>query len=109
MHYDLGPTEDSLLRLTGECQQPLPQVHVRPRQQMCGLSESNDFRNDTDRHCHPTDPRTIPFDLAKPPEGAAFTALEDVLHSGCLKINTLLPIDMSRALRDLYSQIEHLT
>ena len=95
-------------RFTGQYRQPQEQAHVEPRQDMCGLSRSGDFGNDTDP-CFTTGPPTVHFDLAKTPEGPAIMALEDVLHSGCLRINTSLPTELSRALQVLYVQIEHLT
>ena len=95
-------------RLSGEHHQPQEKPHVEPRQDMCGLSRSGDFGNDTDP-CFRTGSPTGHFNLAKTPEGAAIMAFEDVLHSGCLRINTSLPTELSRALQILYVQIEHLT
>ena len=94
-------------QFAGEYKHPQEQAHVEPRQQMCGLSWPRDC-NDIDP-CFQTDPATIHFDLAKTPEGAAIMAFEDVLYSGCLRINTSLPTELSRALQVLYAQIEHLT
>ncbi|SMY19580.1 unnamed protein product [Zymoseptoria tritici ST99CH_1A5] len=50
----------------------------------------------------------ISMDLASTPEGQAIIAFQAVLHSGCLQVNAKLPIELSRALRHLYMQIDHL-
>jgi hypothetical protein len=50
----------------------------------------------------------ISMDLASTPEGEAIIAFQAVLHSGCLQVNAKLPIELSRALRHLYMQIDHL-
>ena len=42
------------------------------------------------------------------PEGVAIKAFRDVLDSGCLQVNAVLPVELSRALRHLYMQIDHL-
>ena len=56
----------------------------------------------------PPPPTTIQMDLSNTPEGAAVAAFQEVLDSGCLVVNTVLPIELTRALRTLYMQIDHL-
>ncbi|KAK0892055.1 hypothetical protein LTR02_013635 [Friedmanniomyces endolithicus] len=42
------------------------------------------------------------------PEGVAVQAFQRVLESGCLRVNAALPPELTRALRILYMQIDHL-
>ena len=53
-------------------------------------------------------PADIRMDLAHTNEGRAIAAFQDVLDGGCLQVNTNLPIELSRALRILYAQIDQL-
>lgn len=53
-------------------------------------------------------PANIRMDLAHTNEGRAIAAFQDVLESGCLQVNVTLPIELSRALRILYAQIDQL-
>jgi hypothetical protein len=48
------------------------------------------------------------LNLAQTPEGAAIAAFQEVLDSGCLQVNAVLPVELTRALRKLYMQIDHL-
>lgn len=50
----------------------------------------------------------IHFDMANTPEGMAIKSFQSVLDSGCLQVNGILPVELSRALRRLYMQIDHL-
>ncbi|EME88894.1 uncharacterized protein MYCFIDRAFT_192946 [Pseudocercospora fijiensis CIRAD86] len=57
----------------------------------------------------PGGPRPIlQMDLADTPEGVAIKAFQRVLDSGCLQVNARLHAGLSRALRHLYMQIDHL-
>lgn len=47
-------------------------------------------------------------DLSDTPEGQAITAFRDVVESGCLQVNLILPADLARAVSHLYLQIDHL-
>ncbi|KAF2161696.1 hypothetical protein M409DRAFT_58782 [Zasmidium cellare ATCC 36951] len=53
-------------------------------------------------------PPIIHMDLAQTPEGVAIKKFQTILASGCLQVNAILPIELSRALRHLYMQIDHL-
>lgn len=50
----------------------------------------------------------IHMDLAQTPEGVAIKDFQSILDSGCLQVNAILPAELSRALRHLYMQIDHL-
>ncbi|EME48713.1 hypothetical protein DOTSEDRAFT_84268 [Dothistroma septosporum NZE10] len=50
----------------------------------------------------------IHFDMANTPEGMAIKSFQSVLDCGCLQVNGILPVELSRALRRLYMQIDHL-
>lgn len=64
---------------------------------------------DTDEDLRTASPPThIRIDLVRTPEGAAIAAFQAVLDSGCLQVNALLPAALTRSLRRLYMQIDHL-
>lgn len=46
--------------------------------------------------------------LADTPEGKAIAAFRDVVESGCLQVNVVLPADLAAAVRHLYVQIDQL-
>lgn len=46
--------------------------------------------------------------LADTPEGRAIDAFRDVVESGCLQVNVVLPADLAAAVRHLYVQIDQL-
>jgi hypothetical protein len=50
----------------------------------------------------------VTCDLATTPEGVTIKAFQEVLDSGCLRMNMIIPSELSRALRRLYVQIDHL-
>ena len=47
-------------------------------------------------------------DLNDTPEGQAIAAFRDVVESGCLQVNLVLPADLANAVSRLYLQIDHL-
>jgi hypothetical protein len=47
-------------------------------------------------------------DLNDTPEGKAIAAFRDVVESGCLQVNLVLPADLADAVSRLYLQIDHL-
>ena len=47
-------------------------------------------------------------DLNDTPEGKAIAAFRDVVESGCLQVNFILPADLADAVSRLYLQIDHL-
>jgi hypothetical protein len=47
-------------------------------------------------------------DLKDTPEGLAIAAFRDVVESGCLQVNLILPADLAKAVSRLYLQIDHL-
>ncbi|PPJ52401.1 hypothetical protein CBER1_10424 [Cercospora berteroae] len=53
-------------------------------------------------------PPVIEMNLVDTPEGLAIRKFQLVLDSGCLQVNTLLPVELARALRLLYMQIDNL-
>lgn len=53
-------------------------------------------------------PPVIQTNLTDTPEGVAIKAFQSVLDSACLRANVVLPVELSRALRHLYMQIDHL-
>lgn len=53
-------------------------------------------------------PAVIEMNLYDTPEGLAIRKFQQVLDSGCLQANTVLPIELGRALRHLYMQIDSL-
>jgi hypothetical protein len=50
----------------------------------------------------------VTCDLATTPEGVTIKAFQEVLDSGCLRMNLIVPSELSLALRRLYVQIDHL-
>jgi len=46
--------------------------------------------------------------LSDTPEGQAIAAFRDVVESGCLQVNLVLPADLASAVSHLYLQIDHL-
>lgn len=48
------------------------------------------------------------LDLTDTPEGQAIAAFRDVVESGCLTVNVVMPADLASAVRHLYVQIDHL-
>lgn len=46
--------------------------------------------------------------LSETPEGKAIAAFRDVVESGCLQVNVVLPADLASAVRHLYVQIDQL-
>lgn len=53
-------------------------------------------------------PPVIEMNLSLTPEGLAIKKFQSVLDSGCLQANIVLPIELGRALRHLYMQIDSL-
>lgn len=84
------------------------QMHARAEPQKRGPGRPRKFDNGDEQSSFPQIPPTIQFDLATTPEGAAIIAFQEVLDSGCLRLNCSLAIELSRALRHLYMQIDHL-
>lgn len=56
----------------------------------------------------PSLPPPIQIKADSTPEGIAVKAFQSVLECGCLQVNTILPTELTRALRHLYMQIDHL-
>jgi len=54
--------------------------------------------------------QTVPNvpNLNETPEGQAIAAFRDVVESGCLQVNLILPADLAKAVSHLYLQIDHL-
>ena len=53
-------------------------------------------------------PAEIRIKAETQPEGLAVKAFQEVLDSGCLRVNAMLPHELTRALMNLYMQIDHL-
>lgn len=49
-----------------------------------------------------------PTNLFDTPEGRAISAFRAVVESGCLRVNSVMPLKLAKALRLLYMQIDHL-
>lgn len=49
-----------------------------------------------------------PLDISDTPEGQAIAAFREVVESGCLQINVVMPAELASAVRHLYGQIDHL-
>ncbi|KAK4955648.1 hypothetical protein LTR10_006587 [Elasticomyces elasticus] len=56
----------------------------------------------------PPKPQVVRVKAENTPEGVAVHAFQQVLESGCLRVNAELPQELTRALRILYMQIDHL-
>jgi hypothetical protein len=99
-------------RVTSQVAQQYQQMQLQARAesqpQKRGPGRPRKFDNGDEQSSFPQNPPMYQFDLATTPEGAAIMAFQDVLDSGCLQINTSLPVELSRALRHLYMQIDHL-
>lgn len=48
------------------------------------------------------------LNLSDTSEGQAIAAFRDVVESGCLQVNVVMPADLASAVRHLYVQIDHL-
>jgi hypothetical protein len=48
------------------------------------------------------------LNLSETPEGQAIAAFRDVVESGCLQVNVVMPADLASAVRHLYVQIDQL-
>ena len=88
-------------------QQQQARNEVKPQRRGPGRPRKFDSVDEEPRPA-PLPPSTIQMDLAKTSEGAAIAAFREVLDCGCLKVNAILPIELTRALRHLYMQIDHL-
>lgn len=87
-------------------QQQLATTHHghMPPPSIPGNRESNHPNNGSPTN--PTPP--IQVNLNDTPEGQAITAFRDVVESGCLQVNVVMPADLASAVRHLYVQIDHL-
>lgn len=63
---------------------------------------------DPDRASQPSQPPPLQIRADSTPEGLAIKAFQQVLESGCLQVNAMLPEELTGALRHLYMQIDHL-
>lgn len=61
-----------------------------------------------ERQPPPTQPPPFHVRLESTPEGVAIKSFQQVLDSGCLQVNAMLPTVLTTALRHLYMQIDHL-
>jgi len=64
--------------------------------------------DEPDRHHIPSQPPPFQIRQESTPEGVAIKAFQQVLDSGCLQVNALMPQELTSALRHLYMQIDHL-
>ena len=64
--------------------------------------------HDHERQLPPTQPPPFQIKMESTPEGVAIKAFQHVLDSGCLQVNSMLPTELTTALRHLYMQIDHL-
>jgi hypothetical protein len=63
---------------------------------------------ESERVDQPTAPPPIQIRAEQTPEGQAVKAFQQVIDSGCLQMNAVLPVELTRALRHLYMQIDQL-
>ncbi|KAK0275542.1 hypothetical protein LTR35_007265 [Friedmanniomyces endolithicus] len=92
--------------------QSLDQQHqVPPQKKALGrprkFTEGKEDRPQTTPLHHPKQ-HLIKIKADHTPEGVAVHAFQRVLESGCLRVNAALPPELTRALRILYMQIDHL-
>lgn len=82
------------------------QVHSKKR----GPGRPRKFTdaNEQERAEPPVQPPPIQMKADSTPEGIAVMAFQQVLDSGCLQMNTILPFELTRALKRLYMQIDRL-
>lgn len=98
-------------RVTQQVGQQYQQMQLQARAEnppKRGPGRPRKFDNGDEQSSFPQNPPVVQFDLAATPEGAAIIAFQNVLDSGCLQLNRSLPIELSRALRHLYMQIDQL-
>lgn len=95
-------------RLTSQYQQYHQQALADAQPQRRGPGRPRKFDNGEEDQSVPSLPATVQVDIAKTHEYTAIAAFEDVLGSGCLRVNAVLPSELSRALRHLYMQIDYL-
>ena len=95
-------------RLTAQAQQLHQQARTEAHPAKRGPGRPRKFDNGEEDRSNFTSPEEICVDVAKTPEYAAVAAFQDVIDCGVLQVNALLPIELSRALRHLYMQIDHL-
>lgn len=73
-----------------------------------GRPKKSGEADDPERPTPPSQPLPLQVKADSTPEGVAVIAFQQVLESGCLQMNTVLPVQLTRALRHLYMQIDHL-
>ena len=89
-------------------QQRLNQQHMAAAQQAARVGQETKL---TEGNAMPPSGKpSIPEkpNLADTPEGKAIAAFRDVVESGCLQVNVVLPADLAGAVRHLYVQIDQL-
>ena len=88
-------------------QQRLNQQYVAASQQVRVATETKPTDSNM---APPSDRPSIPSkpSLSDTPEGKAIAAFRDVVESGCLQVNVVLPADLASAVRHLYVQIDQL-
>lgn len=93
-------------------QQRLNQQHLAATQQgpMPPPTKTNDGNTASTSSAPPSDKPSIPSkpSLSDTPEGKAIAAFRDVVESGCLQVNVVLPAELASAVRHLYVQIDQL-
>ncbi|TKA75733.1 hypothetical protein B0A55_05925 [Friedmanniomyces simplex] len=82
--------------------QPPKKGPGRPRKFTDGKEESSQ------KTPPPPKPQIVRIKAENTPEGVAVHAFQQVLESGCLRVNAALPQELKRTLRILYMQIDHL-
>ena len=84
------------------------QAKSQPGSQKRGPGRPRKFPNEASPPAAPPPFGPLKLDITGTPEGRAVDAFQAVLNSGVLQVNTIYPADLSRALRHLYMQIDHL-
>ncbi|KAH9843247.1 hypothetical protein Tdes44962_MAKER07567 [Teratosphaeria destructans] len=91
------------------------QAHEWAQQQAAakkrGPGRPRKFTGGEDEQQQPEPPNHPPPVLIKAdttPEGQAVKSFQEVIDSGCLQVNAVLPVELTEALRHLYMQIDQL-
>lgn len=83
------------------------QQHVQTKKGR-GRPKTNEVNHGSSISQPPAPPAVVNAELTNTPEGEAVQAFQDVVDCGVLKVNGLMPKELTRALGVLYVQIDHL-
>lgn len=84
------------------------QQHLQSQKRGPGRPRKFPDGEEPERTSLPSQPPPLQIRMESTSEGVAIKAFQQVLDSGCLQVNAVLPVELTSALRHLYMQIDHL-